>query len=236
MSFLFYYWTYPVVMDIQTTAPEKFPIPGITFCNGNAIKPNQFCKMRARCWPSFMFSTVNLCDKWADLCEMMENKMPMDFKAIAYAELLLRKDFSPAELQNFKKPIHDFFKCRIVSTDGERNCSTEDALIGSYYSNSGFFGICYTIYSQWSRPNKNIQEMSRSDRIEIEFHVDLVDRKSKVPADIPVLPKFNYPAFPTATQLVLHNNFVSVSPHRNGVDLLGGKRYRIHVKQASWIR
>ncbi|GIX91797.1 uncharacterized protein CDAR_5211 [Caerostris darwini] len=108
---------------------------------------------------------------------------------------------------------------------------TEDALIGSYYSDSGFFGICYTIYSQWSRPNKNIQEMSRSDRIEIEFHVDLVDRKSKAPADTPVLPKFNYPAFPTATQLVLHNNFVSVSPHRNGVDLLGGKRYQIHVKQ-----
>ncbi|GIX71672.1 hypothetical protein CEXT_283131 [Caerostris extrusa] len=67
--------------------------------------------------------------------------------------------------------------------------------------------------------------------IEIEFHVDLVDRKSKVPADIPVLPKFNYPAFPTASSSCTTISFLSQSPSERSGSPWEEKRYQIHVKQ-----
>ncbi|GFQ96734.1 uncharacterized protein TNCT_704201 [Trichonephila clavata] len=106
----------------------------------------------------------------------------------------------------------------------------DDAVIGSYYSDFDFFGICYTINSKWKHPNKTLEKIRRSDKIEIEFYVDLDDRHLNVSMDTIVRPKFNYPSL-VVTQLGLHNNLVSLSPYQNGVELLGGKKYEITVKQ-----
>ncbi|GFW49645.1 uncharacterized protein TNCV_2844251 [Trichonephila clavipes] len=67
-------------------------------------------------------------------------------------------------------------------------------------------------------------------KIEIEFYVDLDDRHMNVSMDTVVRPKFNYPSF-VVIQLGLHNNYASLSPYKNGIELLGGKQYEITLKQ-----
>ncbi|GBM79444.1 hypothetical protein AVEN_124396-1 [Araneus ventricosus] len=227
---MLYYWTFPIVVDIQTVAPEEFSMPAITFCNVNGIKPWEFCKM-TKCVPTFLLGTRIACQKWPNICEMVGSKIPKDFKALPYNQLLRNHTFSPDELQKVKKPVEEFFSCKIISSTGERNCTTDKPLVGSYYSISDFFGICYTINSRWSRPNKTLEKLTRADKIEIEFYVDLTDRHLNVSVDQVVFPKYNYPTMTTATQLLLHNNFISISPYRNGFDLLGGKSYQLKLKQ-----
>ncbi|GBN35062.1 hypothetical protein AVEN_6555-1, partial [Araneus ventricosus] len=229
-SYLQFYWTYPVVVDIQTTAPDEFPVPAFTFCNNNGIKPDKFCDMGARCWHSMFLRTQKVCKRWPTICERLGNIMPRDFRAVQYHGLMINKDFSPTDLHELKKPLDDFFKCKIVASDGERNCKTDDVLIGSYHSTSGFFSICYTINSRWSQANKTLEKIRRSDKIEIEFYVDQNDRNANVSLDTEVRPMWNYPES-VVVKLVFHNNHVSISPNSNGVDLLGGRRYKINLQQ-----
>ncbi|GFR30134.1 uncharacterized protein TNCT_445111 [Trichonephila clavata] len=129
-----------------------------------------------------------------------------------------------------KKPVEDFFSCRIVSSVGQRNCKTDDLVIGSYYSDSNFWGVCYTINSRWSQQHKVLEKIRRSDKMEIEFFINVTDRNTNASMDTIKLPKYNYPSS-VAIQLGLHHNDVSLSPHRNGVELLGGKNYQITLKQ-----
>ncbi|GFY60943.1 uncharacterized protein TNIN_306091 [Trichonephila inaurata madagascariensis] len=149
---------------------------------------------------------------------------------IPYSYYLKAKNLSPSELEDLKKPVEDFFSCRIVSSAGQRNCKTDDLLIGSYYSDSNFFGVCYTINSRWSQPDKVLEKIRRSDKIEIEFFVNITDRNTNISMDTITLPKYNYPSS-VAIQLGLHHNDASLSPHRNGVELLGGKKYQLTLKQ-----
>ncbi|GFR30129.1 uncharacterized protein TNCT_445091 [Trichonephila clavata] len=225
-----YYWTYPVVIDIQTTVPEEFPIPAITFCNGNGIIPNNFCRLGELCLRFGIVQIVLSCKKLLAMCELFDYRVPKDLKLIPFQAILKRNTFSPSLLDSLKKPIAEFFRCKIISSTGERNCTIDDAIVGSYYSDSDFFGICYTINSKWKQPNKAEEKINRSDKIEIEFYVDLDDRHLNVSMDTIVRPKFNYPSL-VVTQLGLHNNLVSLSPYQNGVELLGGKQYEITFKQ-----
>ncbi|GFW49599.1 uncharacterized protein TNCV_2843801 [Trichonephila clavipes] len=150
---------------------------------------------------------------------------------IPYKAILKHNNFTSSRLDTLKKPIKEFFRCKIISSTGKRNCTIDDAIIGSYYSDSDFFGICYTINSKWKQPNKTIEKIKRSDKIEIEFYVDLDDRHTNATMDTVVRPKFNYPSF-VVTQLGLHNNYVSLNPYQNGVEFQGGKQYEITLKQA----
>ncbi|GFU20731.1 uncharacterized protein NPIL_649011, partial [Nephila pilipes] len=150
--------------------------------------------------------------------------------AVPYRRLMREVIFSSETLKNVKKPVEKFFSCKIVSSTGERNCTNDDALIGSYYSESDFFNICYTINSKWSEPNKTLQKVKRTDKIKILFYIDISDRSENRSADTKAFPKYNYPTLPSA-QLTLHNNYASLTPIRNGVDLLGGKQYQITLKQ-----
>ncbi|GFR30133.1 uncharacterized protein TNCT_445102 [Trichonephila clavata] len=107
---------------------------------------------------------------------------------------------------------------------------TDDLVIGSYYSDSNFWGLCYTINSRWSQQHKVLEKIRRPDKMEIEFFVNVTDRNTNASMDTITLPKYNYPST-VAIQLGLHHNDVSLSPHRNGVELLGGKNYQITLKQ-----
>ncbi|GFQ77596.1 uncharacterized protein TNCT_285411 [Trichonephila clavata] len=127
------------------------------------------------------------CKNFLTMCEMFDYRFPRDLKLIPYNAVLSRNSFSPLLLDSLKKPIEEFFRCKVISSTGERN-------------------------------------------IEIEFYVDMNDRHVNVSMDTVVRPKFNYPSF-VVTQLGLHNNYVSLSPYQNGVELLGGKQYEITLKQ-----
>ncbi|GFY57395.1 uncharacterized protein TNIN_158801 [Trichonephila inaurata madagascariensis] len=228
--FLLYYWTYAVVIDIQTTAPDEFPMPAISFCNSNGIIAVKFCRLGELCLPFGFVQSVLSCNHYPPMCEKFDYRSPPDLKLIPYKEILKHNIFTPSRLDTLKKPIKEFFRCKIISSTGNRNCSIEDAIVGSYYSDSDFFGICYTINSKWKQPNKALEKIKRSDKIEIEFYVDLNDRHMNASLDTVVRPKFNYPSF-VVTQLGLHNNFVSLNPYQNGVEFQGGKQYEITLKQ-----
>ncbi|GFU45078.1 uncharacterized protein NPIL_25401 [Nephila pilipes] len=219
-----------IVVDIQTTAPEKFSMPAITFCNVNGIIPKKFCYLGVPCIPVRFVKYVINCNNWIQMCEKLGYKLPVDLLPIPYQKALRQNTFSSSLLKSLKKPIAEFFRCKIVSSAGERNCTIDDVLIGSHYSDSDFFGICYTMNSRWTQPNITVEEIKRSDKIEIEFYVDLDDRHLNVSMDTVVRPKYNYPSL-VVMQLGLHNNYASLSPYQNGVELLGGKQYEINLKK-----
>ncbi|GFW49586.1 hypothetical protein TNCV_2843671 [Trichonephila clavipes] len=42
---------------------------------------------------------------------------------IPYSDYLKKKNLSPSELKDLKRPVEDFFSCRIISSSGWRNCN-----------------------------------------------------------------------------------------------------------------
>ncbi|GFW49622.1 uncharacterized protein TNCV_2844031 [Trichonephila clavipes] len=82
---------------------------------------------------------------------------------VPYKAVLNRNTFTPSQLDTLKKPIEQFFRCNIISSTGKRNCIIDDAVVGSYYSDTDFIGICYTINSKWTQPNRTIEKIKRSD-------------------------------------------------------------------------
>ncbi|GFY57397.1 uncharacterized protein TNIN_158821 [Trichonephila inaurata madagascariensis] len=81
--FLLYYWTYPVVIDIQTSEPVEFPIPAITFCNSNGIIAVKFCRLGELCLPFALVERVISCKHYVPMCEKFGYRFPKDLKNLS---------------------------------------------------------------------------------------------------------------------------------------------------------
>ncbi|GFW49643.1 hypothetical protein TNCV_2844231 [Trichonephila clavipes] len=46
---------------------------------------------------------------------------------VLYKAVLKRNTFSPLLMDSLKKPIEEFFRCKIISSTGKRNCTTATA-------------------------------------------------------------------------------------------------------------
>ncbi|XP_035223279.1 uncharacterized protein LOC118196028, partial [Stegodyphus dumicola] len=106
----------------------------------------------------------------------------------------------------------------------------DDVVLASYFSDNYMFSFCYTINTLWSQPKKKIMKIKKSERIELEFYVDISDRDKNAEPDKIQYPKYVYPSS-SSIQLAIHSPYVTGSPYSSGMGFLGGKRYQIKLKQ-----
>ncbi|GFT30644.1 uncharacterized protein NPIL_541021 [Nephila pilipes] len=161
-----------------------------------------------------------------------EGNVPEDFKAVTYNKFTTSQNFNASVMSTLRKPLSEFFKCKITSGKSHRDCNTNDYVMGSYFSSTNIFNFCFTINSIWSQPNKEILKVRKSEKIEMEFYVDISDRQKDVDKRILQFPKYSYSSMPSV-QLVTHSPFLTGSPFVSGHEFLAGKDYKIKLKQVN---
>ncbi|XP_035225009.1 uncharacterized protein LOC118197589, partial [Stegodyphus dumicola] len=229
LEFLFLYWTYPTVVDIQVSVPSDIEMPGISLCSHNGFKPDVVCKLRGWCTMPRMFNFIDLCAPFPIVCGS-HGKPPEDFRAVSVHGFMSQNDLNQTVLDMLRIPLKDFFKCKITSGAQKRDCDMDNVIYGSYYSDSKILNFCFTLNSLWSDPTRKIQKIKKSEKIEMEFYMDISNRDTDAPPDLPQRPKYNYPGSP-AVQLAIHSPYLTVNPFVSGQGFLAGKRYQIKVKQ-----
>ncbi|GFQ91588.1 uncharacterized protein TNCT_468331 [Trichonephila clavata] len=229
MEFLFLYWTYPTVVDIQVSVPSEIQVPGITFCSSNGIRPEAICSLGNFCLNSTILTAANYCSLFPVVC-IEKGNVPDDFEAVIYNTFATSQNFDASVMNMLRKPLSEFFKCKITSGKSYRSCNTDDYVVGSYFSSTNIFNFCFTINSLWSQPNKEILKIRKSEKIEMEFYVDISDRLKDIDKRNLQPPKYSYSNMPSV-QLVTHSSFVTASPFVFGHEFLAGKDYKIKLKQ-----
>ncbi|XP_054710423.1 uncharacterized protein LOC129220107 [Uloborus diversus] len=229
LEFLFLYWTYPTVVDIQVTVPSEIDMPGITICNSNGLRPSLICTLKGVCTQPNMLRFLDLCRFFPDACE--NGTFPSkDFTGIGYQMFLRTYAVNASFMHQLRLPLSRYLKCNITSGSKETPCNLDDVVIGSYYSEYFMPNLCYTINSLWSNPNKKISKIQKSDRIKMEIYTDLIDRLPDPPLDLVQKPKYNYPSNPMV-QIGVHSPYTTASPYLYGQSFSGGKKYEIKLKQ-----
>ncbi|GIX91796.1 uncharacterized protein CDAR_5201 [Caerostris darwini] len=229
IEFLSLYWTYPTVVDIQVSVPSEIQVPGITFCSSNGINPEVICSMGNFCLDARILKEANYCEDFPVMC--VDKNVSSDFKAVTYNKFTTARDLNSSTMTMLRKPLTDFFSCKITSGKAERSCKTEDAVMGSYFSSANIFNFCFTINSLWSQPDKEILKIRKSEKIEMEFYVDISDGEKNIEDKTTLqMPKYSYPSAPSV-QLVTHSPFLTASPFITGHEFLAGKDYKIKLKQ-----
>ncbi|XP_055941722.1 uncharacterized protein LOC129971770 [Argiope bruennichi] len=220
---------YPTVVDIQVSIKPEIDMPGISVCNGNGYKPGRICEIGPYCTLRSMLMFIPVCDLSPIFCV---DGLPMpDFTLAAYNRFFSDYNLNTSLFEEIKVPLDEFFTCTIVSGSGERKCDTEHALVGSYYSSANAPSICYTINSLWSQPNLKIQKIKKSEKIVLQFYIDISFRNRHASLDEIQHPTFS--SFSSSTvQMAIHSPYVYGSPYIAGVGFLGGKNYRVKIKES----
>ncbi|GBM35935.1 hypothetical protein AVEN_31389-1 [Araneus ventricosus] len=226
------YWTYPTVVDIQVSIEPEIDMPGITICNGNGYKPERICEAGPFCTLRSMLMFVPVCDLSPTFC--IDGYPSNDFTLAAYNRFFSESNLNMSLFEDVKVPLDEFFKCKIVSGSGERKCDVEHAIVGSFYSTGNAPSVCYTINTLWSQPHLEIQKIKKSEKIVMQFFIDTSFRNHNAPVDL-----IQHPAFSTfsssSVQMAIHSPYISGSPYVAGVGFLGGKNYKVKVKEHKHI-
>ncbi|KAF8787173.1 hypothetical protein HNY73_008797 [Argiope bruennichi] len=230
IEFLFLYWTYPTVVDIQVSVPSEIQVPAITFCSSNGIKPEVICSLGDFCLNATLLDSTNYCSNFPVMCN--NGKVSRDFNAVMYNKFTTSQSINSSVMASLRKPLQEFFKCEISSGKAKRLCNTEDAVMGSYFSSTNIFNLCYTINSLWSQPYKKTLKVRKSEKIEMEFYIDISDRQTNENIDSGKIqmPRYSYPSMPSI-HLVTHSSFLTASPFVSGHEFITGKDYKIKLKQ-----
>ncbi|GFY55097.1 uncharacterized protein TNIN_346221 [Trichonephila inaurata madagascariensis] len=226
-QFLFLYWTYPTVVDIQVSIPSEIELPAISICSGNGIRPAVVCDLGPFCTRKTMFKFINVCDIIPQFC--VNGKPPEGFRAVTFYKFFLDTDLNSTLQDMLRLPLREYFKCKIVSGASERECDIDNAIIGSYYSDGNSPSFCFTMNTLWSRPNVEIQKIKKSETIEMEFFIDSVYSGGNPPLDEVQSVRFNSLSSPTV-QMAIHSPYIAASPYISGMGFLGGKDYKVKIK------
>ncbi|GBM20000.1 hypothetical protein AVEN_77921-1 [Araneus ventricosus] len=152
------------------------------------------------------------------------------FSAVAYQRFFSDKDLNSKVLDTLKTPLKDFFTCKIVSGSSERDCDLDNAITGPYYSDGNVPSFCFSMYTFWSQPHKKFQKIKKSEKIIMEFYIDASFRGKDADIEKNQLPAYNSLSS-SSVQIAMHSPYIAASPYVSGAGLLGGKDYRIQVKE-----
>ncbi|XP_055941740.1 uncharacterized protein LOC129971788 [Argiope bruennichi] len=160
----------------------------------------------------------------------MNRTPPEGFRAVAYQRFFSTRDLNSTILNMLKTPLKDFFKCKIVSGSSERDCDLDNAIAGPYYSDGNIPSFCFSMYTLWSQPNMKFSKIKKSEKIVMEFYIDESFRDRDAYIDQIQLPAYNTLSS-SSVQIAMHSPYIAASPYVSGAGLLGGKDYRIQVKE-----
>ncbi|GFU19982.1 uncharacterized protein NPIL_495721 [Nephila pilipes] len=227
-QFLFLYWTYPTVVDIQVSVPSEIEMPAISVCNGDGIRPDVICDLkRSFCCRKEMFDLNVSCKAEPEF--FINGGPPRENTIVSYYKFFSETDLNSTVAGMLRLPLREYFKCKIVSGAGERKCDIDNAIIGSYYSDGDSPNFCFTINSLWLRPDVKVQKIKKFEKIQMEFFIDSTYTGGNALLDEVQSPRFN-PLSSPAMQIAIHSPYIVASPFKSGVEFLGGKYYKVNIK------
>ncbi|GBN35074.1 hypothetical protein AVEN_6559-2-1, partial [Araneus ventricosus] len=192
------------------------------------INPEVICSLGDFCLNSSILDGTDYCSTFPVMCD--NGNVSRDFSAVMYNKLMTSQNINSSVMALLRKPLQEFFKCEISSGKAKRICNTEDVVMGSYFSSTNIFNLCFTLNSVWSQPHKKTLKVRKSEKIEMEFYIDISDREKNINKGKIQLPRYSYPSIPSI-QLVAHSPFLTASPFVSGHEFVAGKEYKIKLKQ-----
>ncbi|KAG8177215.1 hypothetical protein JTE90_022089 [Oedothorax gibbosus] len=223
LSFLQLYWTYPTVVDIQTSSPTSLDVPAFTICNPIGYIYEEMCTGfgKMMCTPDSRM----LCAQQPDVCD--SGMIPEGFKSIRYAKFLESAEkLSPEDLVRFRVHLEVYMNCTIEFAGKKTSCNLE-SVIGSYFTRDELPQFCYTIYSLWGHPHITRDRIPKGAIMTFKFYLNasgLVE-KSEVTGWIG---KQNLPTTPYV-QIAVHSPYFLPSPYLEGFSYKGGKVYQMRI-------
>ncbi|KAG8181644.1 hypothetical protein JTE90_015286 [Oedothorax gibbosus] len=217
------------MLNIQVSVPPEVDMPSISVCNLNNIKPRTMCgSLGGFCSNPRMFKfSDDVCHLFLPICE--NHKPHKGFTAVVYTRFFRERCLNQTAIDIMRAPLDDFFQCKIVGIN-DRNCNTENALIGSFYSKNDYPSFCYTLYSHWGNPEAQVEKIKRSEKIVLDVFVDYSYQNRTAPLDLVQMPKYTGISS-SAIQLAIHSRYLMASPFAVGKEFIGGKQYTIKLKQ-----
>ncbi|GIY79308.1 uncharacterized protein CEXT_586251 [Caerostris extrusa] len=155
MEFMFLYWTYPTVVDIQQSSPSYLEAPAISICNPIGYNFTALCYEfeASPCVPSALrrYTAAQVCARFPMNC--WDGELPEDYSPVRYNKFADNVELQPEDHDKLRTKLEDYLNCTIEYAGEEKSCNMEYVL-GSFYTRDELPQYCYTLYSLWGNPNK----------------------------------------------------------------------------------
>ncbi|GFS31794.1 uncharacterized protein TNIN_266431 [Trichonephila inaurata madagascariensis] len=228
MEFMYLYWTYPTVVDIQQSSPSYLQAPAFTICNPIGYNFTELCYgfEISPCLPeSFRrYASAQICEKFPLNC--FNGSLPVDYSLINYNKFVENMEFLPEYHDRLRLKLEDYLNCTIEFAGVKRPCNMEN-IMGSFYTKEELPQYCYTLYSLWGQPNKERERFPKGAIMRLHFFLNASLRSAPGEDEI-FRPKHNIPSTP-AVQIAVHSPYYLPSPYLDGANYLGGRAYEIRL-------
>ncbi|GBL94223.1 hypothetical protein AVEN_163537-1 [Araneus ventricosus] len=229
MEFMFLYWTYPTVVDIQQSSPSYLEAPAISICNPIGYNLTSLCREfeASPCLPPALrkYAAGQICERFPMNC--WNGSLPEDYSVIRYNKFTEGVEVQPEDHERLRAKLEDYLNCTIEYAGEEETCNMEYVL-GSFYSREELHQYCYTLYSLWGQPEKKRERFPKGAIVKLHFFLNASNREFPDPSDGMFRPKYNLPSSP-AIQLALHSPYHLPSPYLEGNNFLVGRSYEIRL-------
>ncbi|GBM35943.1 hypothetical protein AVEN_31397-1 [Araneus ventricosus] len=184
-------------------------------------KPERICEVGPYCTLRSMLMSIPVCDLSPTFC--IDGYPKNDFTLAVYNRFFSDYNLNTSLFEDIKVPLEEFFKCKIVSGSGERECDLTE------HSNADL-PLLLESYALGILKRRTKERFPFLQQIVMQFFIDTSFRNRSAPLDLIQHPAFS--AFSSSTvQMAIHSPYISGSPYVSGVGFLGGKNYKVKVKE-----
>ncbi|GIY40360.1 uncharacterized protein CDAR_480021 [Caerostris darwini] len=228
MEFMFLYWTYPTVVDIQQSSPSYLEAPAISICNPIGYNFTALCYEfeTSPCVPAALrkYTATQVCARFPMNC--WDGELPEDYSPVRYNKFADNVELQPEDHDKLRTKLEDYLNCTIEYAGEERSCNMEYVL-GSFYTRDELPQYCYTLYSLWGNPNKTRERFQKGAIMRLHFFLNASGRANPG-ADGMFRPSRNLPSSP-AIQIAVHSPYFLPSPYLDGTNFLAGRAYEMRL-------
>ncbi|GFT09099.1 uncharacterized protein NPIL_548641 [Nephila pilipes] len=205
IKFLSYILTYPTVVNIEISRPNKYLAPAYTFCNYNMIKRSKFCSKN----PDLCeYPDEEFCDMYPRYCGETQTKVPKQ-NTLRNEENLIESGLEFG---------HDWKDMLIVSDMVNETVVPNGPLARVNIEELGVTN-CYSLNDRVDSPLEatyKTKEMFKFDDDIIEFN--------------PEENEIFYPDAKPGIMFAIHSPFEAINPFEDGIFMEPGNLYRISIQ------
>nr|QZK27840.1 amiloride-sensitive cation channel [Cupiennius salei] len=229
-QFLFLYWTYPTVVDIQQIEPTYLEMPSFTICNSLGYNFTHMCRgfNVSLCLPSALtrFAAKKFCKRFPEIC--FDGDIPGEIQPITFSKLMNEVELTSEDHKKLRVNLEDYMQCKIEFAGEESKCDLE-SIMGPLYSKEDLPQYCFAIYSKWGQPNKKKALIPKGATMHFHFVLNSTQREDPEDPDEDSMPAYNLPSNPSV-QIAVHSPYTLPSPYEDGMSYIGGKAYELRLK------
>ncbi|GFT65772.1 uncharacterized protein NPIL_106832 [Nephila pilipes] len=228
MEFMFLYWTYPTVIDIQQSSPSYIKAPAFSICNPIGYNYTEICYgfEVSPCLPTSFrrYASAQICERFPLNC--FNGSLPSDYSVVAYNKFTENLEIQPEYHDRLRIKLEDYLNCTIEFAGVKRSCNMENVM-GSFYTKEELPQYCYTLYSLWGQPNKTRESFPKGSIMRLHFFLNASLRPGPEEDGI-YRPSRNIPSTPSI-QIAVHSPYYLPSPYLEGSNFLGGRAYEMRL-------